>query len=456
MSLSSLEHWLTFHIRSCLHPKFHITTLRKVAFVIALVSCVASGLVSIISLFTRPWHSHMHYTSLQINLISSAVNLGGYLTPPLLGIISDSHGPVVLSWLATVGFVSSYSYGSYIFEHGEAHFSLTIIAFSVIGVSTSALFFSGLLTCAKLFPRSKFLSISCPTTFYGLASLIGSEILKNSWFFHGYDYLDLGRVFKAFAWFHAVVGTLTWVSTSVVTILKSPVEQEEHEPLLDGQSGISTNDYKERIGRFFRDPAMYLIFFTFFLTIGSLEMFLTNMGSVAILVSPEDRDIQPRVLSFYAFMSTITRLIVGLVADFFASHKLSRMPILYVGLAIGLTAQLLVLNVGSNTNLILLASALCGTAYGGLFTIFPTLTLSIWGYSIFGTAYGCFMVAPAFGSTMFGILYARIYDAQCSTAYAGAQCVSPVFSLTAVSFGVAFVACAITYICFWRRKGLDI
>ncbi|SCV05928.1 LANO_0H18272g1_1 [Lachancea nothofagi CBS 11611] len=456
MTLSAVEHWLTIHIRSYLHPKFHITTLRKAAFVIALVSCIASGLVTIISLFTKPWRNHMHYTALEINLISSAVNLGGYLTPPLLGILSDSHGPVVLSWLAVAGFVPSYAYSSYIFVHGEVYFSITLFAFFIIGVSTSALFFSALLTCAKLYPKYKFLSISCPTTFYGLSSLLGSEVLKHSWFSEGYDYLNLGRVFKSFAYFYAIMGTMTWVSTSIVTMLKEPVEQEEHERLLPTESNITTSDYKDRIRQFVRDPSMYLTLLTFFLTIGSLEMFLTNMGSVAILVSPQDRDIQPRVLSYYALFSTISRLIVGLVADFFAQHKISRMWILYGCLIIGLGGQLMIFNTGTSKSWITTASALCGTAYGGLFTIFPTLTLGIWGYSVFGTAYGCFMVAPAIGSTIYGVIYARTYDSQCTSQVEGAQCIRPVFSLTAISFLIALTISVFTYMGFWRRKRLDI
>ncbi|SCU94345.1 LAME_0F07096g1_1 [Lachancea meyersii CBS 8951] len=456
MTLSAVEHWLTLHIRSCLKNRFHISTLRKTAFVIALISCVASGLITIISLYAKPWRNQMQYSALQINLISSATNLGGYLTPPLLGILSDSHGPVILSWLAVVGFVPSYAYASYVFEHGETHFTLTLIAFFVIGVATSALFFSGLLTCAKLYPKYKVLSISFPTTCYGLSSLIGSEVLKNSWFSHGFDYLNLGRVFKTFACFYAVVGSLTWISTSIVAMLKLPVEQEEHEPLLPTESTSSVNDYKERIWRFAKDPSMYLTLFTFFLTIGCLEMFLTNMGSVALLTSPYDPNIQSSVLSYFAVFSTCTRLVVGLIADYLASRNISRIWILFGCLTIGLVAQLLVLDLESGKSLISLASALSGTAYGGLFTIFPTLTLSIWGPIVFGTAYGCFLVAPAIGSTVFGILYARVYDSQCTGQSAGVQCVKPAFSLTAISFVVALVVSIFTYLGIWRRKSVEI
>ncbi|SCU84391.1 LAFA_0D09714g1_1 [Lachancea sp. 'fantastica'] len=456
MTLSSIEHWLTVHIRSCLNTRFHISTLRRVAFLIALISCVASGLITIISLFTKPWRDHMHYTALQINLISSAVNLGGYLTPPLLGVLSDSHGPVILSWLAVIGFVPSYAYSSYVFEHGETHFAFTLIAFCAIGISTSALFFSGLLTCAKLFPKYKFLSISCPTTFYGLSSLVGSEVLKRAWFSQGHEYLNLGRVFKTFAYFYAVVGTLTWISTSIVAMLKLAAEQEEHQPLLPTESSASANDYKKRIAQFVRDPSTYLTLLMFFLTIGALEMFLTNMGSVALLVSPDDRNIQDRVLSYYALSSTCTRLIAGLTADILAQHKISRIWILYGCLLLGLLGQVLIVNVGTSKTQISVASALSGASYGGLFTIFPTLTLSIWGSSVFGTAYGCFMVAPAIASTVFGILYARVYDTHCTGQMLGAQCVKPIFFLTTVSFLVALAIGISTYMGFWRRKSSEI
>lgn len=240
-------------------------------------------------------------------------------------------------------------------------------------------------------------------------------------------------------------------------MLKAPVEQEEHEPLLPADATApGPQEYSKRIHRFLRDPSAALVLVAFFLTIGALEMFLTNMGSVAALVAPSNDHIQARVLSYYALFSTGTRLAVGLVADLLSKRNISRMWILYAMLVVGLVGQLMVSALGHNVLLVTIASALCGTAYGGLFTIFPTLILGVWGDAVFGTAYGCFMVAPAIGSTVFGIIYARIYDNQCTAIDATSRCISPVFYVTAISFIMAILTTITIYLGFWRRRALDI
>ncbi|SCW01789.1 LAFE_0E07294g1_1 [Lachancea fermentati] len=455
-TLSTVEHWLTYHIRLALHKKFSIVALRRVAFIIALISCIAAGFVTLISLFTQPWQHRLGYSALQVNLVSSAVNLGGYLTPPLLGMLSDSHGPVVLSWLALLGFVPSYAYAAYVFDHGETHFAWTLVSFTAIGISTSAMFFCALLTCAKLYPKYKFLSISCPTTFYGISSLFGSQLLKNSWFWYGHKYLDLGRVFRCFTWFYVVIGISTWVSTSIVAMLKTTAEQEEHEPLLPGAAEIpAKSEYSKLLRRFLRDPSAYLVLILTFFTIGSLEMFLTNMGSVAGLVDPEDKTIQSQVLSYFALFSTIARAVVGLLADFFAARGISRMWIIYFLIVVGFFAQTLVTRSGSHPLRLMIASALSGATYGGLFTAIPTLTLTVWGGRVFGTAYGCFMVAPALGATIYGVFYAHVYDSTCS-ANVDSSCINMAFYATGTSFATALLVSIFVYYAIWKRKGIDI
>ncbi|SCU77966.1 LAMI_0A02938g1_1 [Lachancea mirantina] len=443
-SLSALEHSLTVQVRAILHKRYSLRTLRHLAFAIALVSCIAAGLITVISLFTRPWKTHMHYTALEINLLASAVNLGGYLTPPFLGVLSDSHGPVVLSWLAVIAFVPSYAYSAHTFQQGEGSFALSVVAFCAIGVATSALYFSALLTCAKLHPESKLLSISLPTTFYGLSSLVASAVLKHPWFWNGRKYLDLARVFKAFAWFYVVVGLATWVSTSIVAILKTTAEDEEHEPLIPGDDAadlasleLADLDYSKRFSAFARDPSAYLLLLITFLTIGSLEMFLANMGSVASLLYPGEKLIQAKVLSFYAFSSTSARILVGLASDLLHSGGISRIWVLYFMIVVGLCSQILPTIRSPPLTLI---GILSGASYGGLFTAIPTMTLSIWGDRIFGTAYGCFMVAPALGSTLFGLYYAHVYDHNCDSNTAGSSCIAPAFSVTSFSFLAALVA----------------
>lgn len=457
MPLSAIEHWLTYHIRLLLNEKFSVETLKKVAFIIALTSCIGAGFVSLISLYAEPWQTRLHYTSFQVNLISGVSNLAGYLTPPILGMLSDSHGPVILSWMAFVGFVPSYFYLSYAFNNDNAQFLWSMISFAMIGISTSALFFSALLTCAKLYPKHKILSISFPTTCYGISSLLGSQLLKNSYFWFDGQYLDLSKVFRFFAWFYTFVGLFTWVSTSIVSMLKLVVEEDEQRPLLEGAADMSPTksaEYSVRIHEFLRDPSAYLLLLVMFLSLGPLEMFLTNMGSLSTLIQPTSPTVQTKILSYYAASSTTARILVGLAVDFLTSRKISRIWILYGLLLTGAVAQLLIVVSTSAPSLVFCASALCGLAYGGLFTTCPTLTLTIWGDAVFGTAYGSFMIAPALGAAIYGILYARVYDSGC---YSGdSKCIVAAFRLTFVSFIAALGVSGVVYWGYWRRRKIDV
>lgn len=384
-----------------------------------------------ISMYTVPWQARLGYSSMHVNLLSSAGSLGSYLTPPLLGVLSDSHGPVILTWLSFFGFVPSYLYLAHVFATEETWFPGSLVAFFIIGVATSSMFFGALLACAKLHPKTKLLSISFPTTCYGLSSLIGSQVVQLPLFQSDSGYLDLTKVFRTFAVFYTLVFLLTWVSTSTVSIIKLrdlPADTED-----ERQALLSTTPevvLMSKTSKFFRDPVAYVLLFIMLLSLGILEMFVTDMGSITSLVV--DYKSTYTVLPYFAFFSTASRLSCGLAIDLLTKFKISRMFIVMALLITGLVSQLLIMQSMnlSNKAYLAIASALSGVSYGGLFTTFPALTLNIWGDDVFGTAYGTFMLGPAIGTATFGIFYAKSYDAKCAAENSLASCIVPVFRST--------------------------
>lgn len=459
MALSHLEDKLSYHIRTILNKQFHIGTLTKTAFVISLASCLTAGFITLISLYTVPWQRRLNYTLLQVNLISSAVNLSGYLSPPLLGILSDSHGPVLLSWVSFFGFVPSYAYLSWTFQKGsEPHFIFSIISFLLIGISTSSLFFSTLLTCTKFYPNKKLLSISLPTTCYGLSSIIGLQLLKIRWFWNKDNYLELNKVFKIFALLYTLVYILTWISTSVVSLLKLEIgtlEVRKENTPDENQQLVPISEmmrYESKVYLFFKDISSYVLLFIMFLTLGPLEMFITNMGSLSSLLNPESSNIQTTVLSYYVMSSTVSRLGVGLLLDFCMTYRFNKSWIVYLLILIGLAGQLLgIISISKNIS-ISFVSLFSGVTYGGLFTIFPTIAMNTWGEDIFGTSYGSLMIAPALGATIYGILYATIYDVKCTSAIPDPSCIKEVFDITILSYLIALMVTFIFLMICRKRK----
>lgn len=462
MALSRLERWLSYYVRALLPHVLSKESSYRVAYVFSLVCAMCSGFVTLVALYAKPWHAQLGYSSWQVNTIVSVANLGMYLTPPVLGMVADAHGPITLSTLAIGGFIPGYACAGYLFNHPElSHavvFRLTLVAFLFIGVSTSALYFSALLTCAKLFPGRKLLSISLPTTCFGISSVIGSQVLRMP-FFWSQSSLNLGLVFNTFACLYAAVGLLAWVATGTVSLLYHTQQHDElaeREPLLPVPAEEHT-----RQKSFFKDPVAYLLALSMLLALGPLEMFVADMGSLGSLIAGNSTILSNQVLSIYAISSTITRLLTGLTTDVFTSRKISPKWILLFHLTLALVSQLFVLLITtSSTNTpdwqILSMGSIMGVAYGGLYTIYPTIVLIVWGDKLFGTAYGSMMVAPAIGAAVSCLSYAKVYDAHCEFSSANdSACIAPVYKITATQLMCSLVVTVVAFRA-WRRRNVPL
>ena len=87
--------------------------------------------------------------------------------------------------------------------------------FCFIGLATSSLYFSSLITCARICPDHKGLAISLPITCYGLSALLGAQILKLP-YFHRHDVLDLEVVFL---FLHGFIWSLALLVLCLVLLL---------------------------------------------------------------------------------------------------------------------------------------------------------------------------------------------------------------------------------------------
>lgn len=410
-------------------------------------------------------------------MISSVTNLGMYLTPPILGVIADNHGPITLSIISVLGFIPSYLYVGHVFKHpdianSESSFNLTLLCFTLIGISTSALYFSALITCTKLYPSRKLLSISLPTTCYGISSVFGSQLLRIPWFWSkSHGLLDLGRVFESFALIYIVIGLLAWIATSVVSMLNDNEEKEssklsqehireqehdhEQQPLLP-RSDESTENHNPML--IFKDPMTYLFGISMLLSLGPLEMFVTNMSSLSNLIIKRNIvSLSSELLSIYAISSTLSRLSTGLLVDFLTARKISLKWILMTLLSLGFIAQLLILNLTNPSRLadtkdILWTGILFGIIYGGLFTIYPTIILIVYGEALFGTAYGSLLIPTAVGSILSCMSYAKTYDSRCHQEGATTTCINPVYYLTSTQLVLSMGVTLIVFFAWKRRR----
>ncbi|XYA00634.1 Putative monocarboxylate transporter mch1 [Meyerozyma guilliermondii] len=367
-----------------------------------------------------------------------------YLCLPILGYLADTHGPPLLSLISICCFVPSYYYNAYLVQSSArssqrisvASLSLT---FLLIGLATSSLYFSSLLTCAKIFPNHKGLAISLPVTCYGLSSLIGSQVLQMG-YFRPQTHLDLYRVFCFFGTFYLAMGIVNFLAASLES-MESDVIFSDHEPLLHAhhdpeectddeslrpvRSTLSQNQ-RRRFASFLADPRAWLLLVSFVLSIGPLESFQNNLGSIVENISKNQN--LTTMVSILAACSTVSRLVAGGLCDWLhpgndesAGGALVVLPLTIIVAGIG---QFLV-----NLANLKVATGVSGAGYGGLFTVYPTIIASIWGIDMLGTIWGSFMVGPAIGSVIFSLLYGHEADGHCPQK----GCLQRYFGITTIS-----------------------
>lgn len=462
---SHLQKW-THHVRKLLSQRYDLVQLKRMAFLIALTSCLLLGSIMLFLLYALLLHRTVGLTYTQTNLIALLLAVGMYLCLPVLGYLADSYGPALLLLILIWAFCPAYFVNALLVRHVTATEAPALdpwavlvmaILFCFVGLATLSLYFASLLTCAKIYPAHKSLAISLPVTCYGLSTLIGSQLMKLQYFHRGSD-LDLHRVFLFFSVLYLVVGVLNFVSNLIVSIELEIVFGEEEPLLSDSDANLETElvpqrsniepvDHRGRFILFLKDGSAWVLLLSLVLNVGPLESFQNNLGSIIESTAPESVQLADQV-SVMAALSTGIRLFIGVVADYMSSpdrkYPISKMWLMLAIAAVGTAGQFSVLYAESFTTV----SILNGVCYGGLFTTYPTIIASIWGVDLMGSTWGSFMVAPAVGSILFSLLHGEQKDA-CE----GEGCLNTYFRITGTSMVLSFVCIVIVWQ-MWRKRGI--
>lgn len=488
-----LERW-TRRIRRGLSKRYDLEHLKKIAFAIALATCLLLGLIMLFSLYALSLHNTVGLSYTEINVIVLLSAVGMYLCLPVLGYLADCYGPALLLLISIWAFCPAYFVNALLvslvrLSHLEEPFAelnkmgVLVMAFSFcfIGLATSSLYFSSLLTCAKIYPDHKALAISLPVSCYGVSSLIGAQLMKVP-YFHVKDgrELDLEKVYMFFAVLYLFMGALNFVSNSIVSIetdivfgneepqipdseMGTPADSimgngDEETALLPQRSHIEPVDHKARYIRFLKDKSAWALLISLLLNIGPMESFQNNLGLIIESTTGGEGVLADQV-SVIALLSTAVRLVVGVVADYILSSK-RRYPVckvwLMVGfIVVGIMAQIAVIYGFSFTTI----SILSGICYGGLFTIYPTVIASVWGVDLMGSTWGLFMVAPAIGSILYSLLHGEEMDS-CKNRgnydHGTDGCLVHYFITTGVSLFLSLVFVVVAWRVFWYRRGLKV
>ncbi|KAF1994602.1 MFS monocarboxylic acid transporter [Amniculicola lignicola CBS 123094] len=479
--------------------------LRWLSFVWAIVNCLCAGSITAYSLYAPIFQSTLHYTQLQVNMVSITAELALYLPAPAFGYLCDRLGPGVPSLLSGGMFGSGYLLAAFAFKSGPPPsaggngwpFGVMVLAFVGIGMGTSCMYVSAVTTCAKNFGRgnAKGIALAVPIAAFGLSGMWLSQVGSRLLYVRNPDGtkgdIDVFRFFLFLGITLLCVGVIGTFALRIVDeeqMIDEAVDELERSGLLaqddfftraadiHGYGTMNTHDLSdstfdflqteagrlkshteeearkktwllnEETRRYLTDHTMWWLAAGFFLVTGPGEAFINNLGTIIGTLSPPHTSATTTPathVSIVALTSTLARLLTGTLSDILApipplhqhrrgpgsvenslsslpprdhlprkKYTVSRITFLLTFAFILSLGQLLLASgwVQNHASRFAAVSALIGAGYGAVFSLTPIVVSVVWGVENFGTNWGILAVTPAAGATLWGAVYAAVYQ----------------------------------------------
>ncbi|OCK78916.1 MFS monocarboxylic acid transporter-like protein [Lepidopterella palustris CBS 459.81] len=520
--------------------KIQRQVVRWLSFVWAIINCLCAGSITAYSLYGHLFQSQLHYTQLQVNIVSITAELAMYLPVPAFGYLCDRLGPGVPSLLSGFFFGLGYLLAAFAYRSGPPPsdggygwpFGVMVVAFVAVGMGTSCMYLSAVTTCAKNFGRgsAKGVALAVPIAAFGLSGMWQSQVGSRLMFERNPDGskgdVDVFRFFLFLGITLLVVGLIGSLTLRIVDeeeMIDEAVEELERSGLLaqdeffsraaniHGYGALDTRDLSdsqfdflrteaerlklhteeearkktwllnEETRRYLTDHTMWWLAAGFFLVTGPGEAFINNLGTIIGTLTPSYASSSPPTspathVSIVAITSTAARLLTGALSDLLAptapSHQYHRGPDSMANsfssihrpanpskpFTVSRLTFLLIFSFLLSLGQILLASgliqnhaarfawvsALVGAGYGAVFSLTPIVVSVVWGVENFGTNWGILATAPALGATVWGAVYACVYQRAAGSGERGndvlcygKECYAPTFWAMAVSVWVA-------------------
>ena len=360
--------------------RLRLQLARWLSFVWAIIACLCAGSITAYSLYGPLFQARLHYTQLQVNVVSIVAELGMYLPVPAFGYLCDRLGPGVPSVLSGLVFGLGYLLAAFAYKRGPppsagGHgwpFGVMVVAFIGVGMGTSCMYLSAVTTCAKNFGRgsAKGIALAAPIAAFGLSgfwqSQVGSRLLYEKNPDGSRGDVDVFRFFLFLGITLLLVGIIGMFTLKIIDegeMIDEAVEELERSGLLaqdefftraadiHGYGTMETRDLSdstfdflqteaERLKiqaeeearkktwllnaetrRFVMDPTMWWLAGGFFLVTGPGEAFINNLGTIIPTLTPPHTtsNTSPAThISIVAVTSTLARLITGTLTDILA------------------------------------------------------------------------------------------------------------------------------------------
>lgn len=463
---------------------------RRSQLALACVSIVANALcggsIFTFSLMSPALVNHLKLTQPQLTTIALAGMMGQYPFGAIIGKVVDKYGPWACSIIASCLFFAGFGLSAReitntpddITVPSASTFHHLTIYFFIAGLGTACSYFSSLFAACKNFPDFIGIASGTSITLFGLSPVLIST-LALTFFSHPDEGLDVTRFLQFLAFFCGAVHLFGAFTLHIIplpedhssVVLEDPeglVHIDEQTSLLHGERNntvevetgiIAASPVKgSSVVDLFKDHHFWALAFVLFVITGSSEMVISNIGTIVLsltTVAPSTDVATVTQVRFLSVANTVSRLVVGPLADFVSPTTISRTQIIprkrhvsrvaflfFSILVLVLTYLWMVLSVRSQADLWALSIGV-GVAYGSTFTILPSLLSSVWGIENLARNFGVLIYAPFIGTPAFSYLYAfnAASHSNDGVICKGVECWSTTFSWYTA---VAIIACGVT------------
>jgi len=215
------------------------------------------------------------------------------------------------------------------------------------------------------------------------------------------------------------------------TLWESRRQSQPEEFDLDRSRQLS-NDGLPNLGGWalFATLDFWLLFTIMSLLSGIGLMWINNVGSITQALLAKDNPVYDDIessrwqsiqVSTVSIMNCTGRICMGIIADFVKNRLNLRRTycILLVALLFLLSQVMAILT--SDVQHLYKTSAMLGFSYGGMFGLFPSITIEWFGLSHFSENWGLLSLSPVIGGNLFSLAFGRNLDAHTSSAPASSS-----------------------------------
>jgi MFS family permease len=380
------------------------------------------------SIYAPQIKSRLDYTQEKIDSIGTIGYLGIATTGVITGYFYDIFGPRLaallgasclfggyfLMWLSVSGFILN-------------NYILLGFFFAIAGMGNRAAYTAALATNVKNFDhKHSGKVVGVLVALFGLSAAIFTQI---------YDLFFKPQVLHFLLFLSIALGGLTVICTPALgftTETKNRLQQQKDDEAIKRAKGkevpINYAPVEELEGQTETKPLValkiargtdlnplqaalkldfWLLVIIASIGIGTAQEVVTNLGSIVISLGEKDGT-QDVLVIIFSVIDTISRASIGFLSDRLAKWIVR--PVFLV-LSLGLLGISQIIFAVGNYTWLFVGIILLGWAFGGIFSVVPTMTQDLWGTKYFGTNFSTVLLFPGFSSYLLAsVMAGKIYD----------------------------------------------